>query len=57
MDQTVTLTPDVAAWLRDLVACQVVEVGHPDARAQAQMAWRALDQLDQLANPEEPTWT
>lgn len=57
MDEAVTLTPDVAAWLRDLVARQVVEVGHPDARAQAQMAWRALDQLDQLANSEEPSWT
>lgn len=57
MDEAVTLTPDVASWLRDLVARQVVEVGHPDARAQAQMAWRALDQLDRLANPEEPTWT
>ena len=45
MDEAVTLTPDVAAWLRDLVARQMVEVGHPDARAQAQMAWRALDQL------------
>ena len=45
MDQTVTITPDVAAWLTDLVARQVIEVGHPDARAQAAMAWRALDQL------------
>lgn len=45
MDQAVTITPDVAAWLTDLVARQVVEVGHPDARAQAAMAWRALDQL------------
>jgi hypothetical protein len=45
MDQVVNITPDVAAWLTDLVARQVVEVGHPDARAQANMAWRALDQL------------
>ena len=45
MDQAVIITPDVAAWLTDLVARQVVEVGHPDARAQAAMAWRALDQL------------
>lgn len=45
MDEAVTLTPDVAAWLADLVARQVVEVGHPDARTQATMAWRALDQL------------
>ena len=46
MDQT--LTPDLAAWLRDLVARQVVEVGHPDARAQAIMAWRALDALQSI---------
>ena len=45
MGQAVTITPDVAAWLTDLVARQVVEVGHPDARAQAAMAWRAIDQL------------
>ena len=45
MDETVTLTPDVAAWLADLVARQVFEVGHPDARVQAAMAWEALDQL------------
>ena len=43
MDETVT--PDVAAWLYNLVARQVIEVGHPDAREQATMAWRALDQL------------
>lgn len=48
MDQAVTLTTDVAAWLTDLVARQVVEVGHPDARTQATMAWRALDQLTAL---------
>lgn len=40
-----TLTPDVAAWLADLVARQTIEIGHPDARAIAAMAWRALDQL------------
>ena len=45
MDQAVTITQDVAAWLTDLVARQVIEVGHPEARAQAAMAWRALDQL------------
>ena len=49
------LAPDVAAWLRDLVARQVVEVGHPQARAQATMAWRALDQLDRILTLEEPT--
>ena len=47
MDEAVTITPDVAAWLADLVARQVIEVGHPDARNQAVMAWRALDQLTQ----------
>ena len=45
MDETVTITPDVAAWLTNLVARQVVEIGHPDARAQATIAWRTLDQL------------
>ena len=46
MDQDrVTVDADVAAWLADLVARQVIEVGHPDARAQAAMAWEALDQL------------
>ena len=40
-----TLTADVAAWLHALVSRQVIEVGHPDAREQAAMAWRALDQL------------
>ena len=29
MDQVVTLTPDVAAWLADLVARQTIEIGHP----------------------------
>ena len=47
MDQTVTLTADVAAWLAGLVARQTIEVGHPDARNVATMAWRALDQLTQ----------
>ena len=45
MDQVVTLTADVAAWLAGLVARQTVEIGHPDARNVAAMAWRALDQL------------
>ena len=47
MDQVVTLTADVAAWLAGLVARQTVEIGHPDARNVAAMAWRALDQLTQ----------
>ena len=45
MDETVTLTQDVAAWLAELVARQIIEVGHPDARTQAARAWKALDQL------------
>lgn len=45
MDETVILTQDVAAWLAELVARQTIEIGHPEARAQASMAWRALDQL------------
>ena len=51
MDQVVTLTTDVAAWLAGLVARQTIEIGHPDARTQAAMAWRALDQL----TAKEPT--
>ena len=43
--ETVTLTADVAAWLAGLVARQTIEIGHPDARTVAAMAWRALDQL------------
>ena len=51
LPETVTITPEVAAWLAGLVARQVVEIGHPDARAFAEMAWRALDQL----TAKEPT--
>ena len=51
LPETVTLTPDVAAWLAGLVAGMTVEIGHPDARALAEMAWRALDQL----TAKEPT--
>ena len=51
MDQVVTLTADVAAWLAGLVARQTIELGHPDARVLAEMAWRALDQL----TAKEPT--
>ena len=51
MDEAVTLTPDVAAWLADLVARQTIEIGHPDARAAAGMAWRALDQLTGQDDP------
>ena len=51
MDQA--MTPDVAAWLHDLVSRQVVEVGHPDARIQADMAWRALDHLAAIAARQE----
>ena len=51
MDQAVT--PDVAAWLHELVSRQVIEVGHPDARAQAATAWRALDQLAAIAAGQE----
>ena len=46
-----TITPDVAAWLADLVARQTIEIGHPDARAAAAMAWRALDQLTGQDDP------
>lgn len=46
MDQDrVTVDADVAAWLAQIIGGMTVEVGHPDARATAIMAWRALDQL------------
>ena len=51
MDEAVTITPDVAAWLADLVSRQTIEIGHPDARAAAAMAWRALDQLTGQDDP------
>ena len=41
MDEAVTDLDGLAG----LVARQAIEVGHPDARTQAAMAWRALDQL------------
>ena len=47
LPETVTITADVAAWLAGLVARQTIEIGHPDARNVAAMAWRALDQLTQ----------
>ena len=48
MDQArVTIDADVAAWLAGLVARQTIEIGHPDARHVAAMAWRALDALTQ----------
>ena len=48
MDQDrVTVDADVAAWLAQIIGGMTVEVGHPDARATATMAWRALDQLTQ----------
>ena len=46
MDET--LTPDVATWLHDLVARQTIELGHPNARPIAAMAWRAIDQLETI---------
>lgn len=47
-----TITIDVATWLRELVSRQIVEVGHIEARAQAVMAWKALDQLDLILAKE-----
>lgn len=42
------MTHEVAAWLHQLVSRQVIEVGHPDARAQATAAWGALAQLEAI---------
>ena len=45
MDETVTISADVAAWLADIIAGMTITIGAPDAAQQATMAWRALDQL------------
>lgn len=42
---TVTIDADLAAWLADIIAGMTITVGAPDAPRQAEMAWRALDQL------------
>ena len=53
MDQArVTIDADVAAWLAQIIGGMTVEVGHPDARATAAMAWRALDQLTEKEHHE-----
>ena len=44
-EDRVTVDADVAAWIAQIISRMTVEVGHPDARASAIMAWRALDQL------------
>ena len=47
----VTVDADVAAWLAHIISGMTIEVGHPDARPTAMMAWRALDQLTGQDNP------
>ena len=47
------MSRETAVWLYQLVARQVIEVGHPDARTQAEAAWRALAELEQVINNEE----
>ena len=53
MTGDVTISRDIAAWLAHLVARQVIEVGHLDAREQAAIAWAALDQLTIQLPPED----
>lgn len=52
MDEAVTITAHIAEWLADLVARQVIEIGHPESRGQAAMAWQALDQLTATGGTE-----
>lgn len=48
MEETATLTPDVAAFLRDLLAAQTVQVGAPDFEAVTALAAKAFGQLTAL---------
>lgn len=50
------MSPEVIDWLTWLVGQQTVQVGAPDARAQALMAWRALDELAAMGaqSPDSP---
>lgn len=43
------MTPDVAAFLRDLLMSQQIPVSDPNMLATAQMAAKALDQLGEVA--------
>ena len=42
------MTPDVAAFLRNMLANQQVNVGAPDFAQVAALASKALGQLDQI---------
>lgn len=42
------MSPDVAAFLRDLLASQQVNVGAPDFQQVAALAHKALGELDQI---------
>ena len=48
MEETATLTPDVAVFLRDLLAAQTVQVGAPDFEAVTALAAKAFGQLTAL---------
>lgn len=45
------MTPDVAAFLRDLLVTQQIPVGDPNMLATAEMAAKALTQLSEIATP------
>lgn len=42
------MTPDVAAFLRNLLATSQINVGAPDFEQAAALAHKALGQLDQI---------
>ena len=45
------MTPDVAQFLRNMLAGQSIQVGSPDVVEVAQMARKALLQLDEVLDP------
>lgn len=48
------MTPDVAAFLRNMLASQQVQVGAPDFGQVVALASKALAQLDQIIAEESP---
>lgn len=42
------MTRETVEWLLWLVGQQTIQLGAPDARAQAEAAWRALGELEAL---------
>ena len=47
------MTRETLEWLRWLVAQQTVQIGAPDAAAQARAAWLALAEIDTALGKED----